>query len=144
MNIKTKLQQIANMLNEDKINWNDPYQKKYFIYYDYAGEELQTMCLNSMQILDIYCLDENFLNKAVNEVGKESIIDLFKNNYGNNEIQRLQSENNLLKQILREKAEESKHNTIYEISEKSYSKFLTLEKENDELKAKLNRIKEII
>jgi hypothetical protein len=80
-NLKTKaeLRQLAETLNcYRKINWENPDQKKYYIYYSYPGEMLQTMCLNDMKSMDIYCLDKDFLNKAIKKIGEKRLIDMIK------------------------------------------------------------------
>jgi hypothetical protein len=80
-NLKTKaeLKELMEELNGDKIiDWENPDQKKYYIYYSYPGEMLQTMCLNDMKSMDIYCLDKDFLNKAIKKIGEKRLINMIK------------------------------------------------------------------
>lgn len=82
-NINTyyELMNLAEELNnEKKIDWNNYEQEKYYLFYDY---EDKTVCQNwtrfSKEVGQIYCLDENFLDKALERIGKERLEKLFKN-----------------------------------------------------------------
>lgn len=80
--IKTyiELKKLAEELNEkNPINWNDDIQSKYHIRYDYNSNDLSMntnyhLCLQGA----IYCTDSVFLNKAIERIGKERLIDLIK------------------------------------------------------------------
>lgn len=76
LKIRTKLQRIADRLNNgEKIYWTSCSQPKYFIYYVY---NLKNIYLDTAYRLKsqgtIYCLDENFKDIAIKEIGKEELI----------------------------------------------------------------------
>lgn len=77
--IYIKLKNLAERLNNGKkLNWNDIDEDKYYIYYDYANEELREEYNNLNQNQGtIYCLDENFLEIAKKEIGEENLLKLF-------------------------------------------------------------------
>ena len=77
--IYIKLKNLAERLNNgENIDWNDIDEDKYYIYYDYANEELRKECNNVwMKQGTIYCLDENFLEIAIKEIGEENLLKLF-------------------------------------------------------------------
>lgn len=77
--IYTRLKDLALRLNKgEEINWEDEDQGKYYIYYDYEYIKLKcSRILGFKDIGQIYCLDENFLDIAKLEIGKENLIKLF-------------------------------------------------------------------
>ncbi len=77
--IYLKLKNLAERLNNgEKIDQNNIDKDKYYIYYDYANEELKEECNNVCRNQGtIYCLDENFLDIAKKEIGKENLLKLF-------------------------------------------------------------------
>jgi hypothetical protein len=81
-NIKTKgeLRELANELNgERKVDWDDGEQKKYYIYYNYSTHQLISVYDNVRRDQGtIYCSDKNFLNKAIERIGEEKLINIIK------------------------------------------------------------------
>ena len=66
--IKAKLNEIANRLNGGQvINWDSAIQRKYYLNLD-SGEGTT------------YCLSEDFLEVAVDEIGEQVLFDYMKNN----------------------------------------------------------------
>ena len=74
------LMDLADELNNgEKIDWNNLNQSKYYIYFDYDGEELtQDISWCYKEFGQIYCLDINFKRKAIERIGKDRLIKLFK------------------------------------------------------------------
>ena len=77
--IYIQLKNLAERLNNsEKNDWNNKKQKKYFIYYDYNKKKLKegynNMCRNQGTI---YCIDINFLDIAIKEIGEENLLKLF-------------------------------------------------------------------
>ena len=81
--IETKLKNIAERLNKgQKIDWEDRNQKKFFIHYDYNEKKLNynlSYLLKSQGT--IYCLDQNFLKVAIQEIGEDNLIKYFKEDF---------------------------------------------------------------
>lgn len=81
-NLKTKgeLRLLAEELNEDEvIDWNDDDQDKYFIQYDFHLKMLMREYNCDVQNQGtIYCLNETFLDKAINHIGEERLIKMIK------------------------------------------------------------------
>lgn len=81
-NIKTyyELMDLAEELNGDeKINLEDERQAKYFIAYSFCENNLvDSHSYKYKRIGNIYCLDEDFLEKAKERIGEERLIKLFK------------------------------------------------------------------
>ena len=74
------LMDLAEELNNgEKIDWNDNQQCKYTIYYDFEDNFLNRdnsyVCKEFGQI---YCLDGDFPEKAIEKIGKDKLIKLFK------------------------------------------------------------------
>lgn len=64
---------------EKKIDWNDGSQCKYSIYYNYEIDTLQRTCSFRWKDLDqIYCLDGNFKDKAIEKIGADKLKKMFK------------------------------------------------------------------
>ena len=78
--IETKLKNIAERLNTGrKIDWKDADKEKFYICYDYINKRL--LLDNGYWCKDqgvIYCLDENFLNVAKQEIGEDQLIKYLK------------------------------------------------------------------
>lgn len=75
------LKDLADELNGDKkVNWNDKNQKKYNIYYDFdSKKQLNYTTSHYIKYIgQIYCLDENFLDIALERIGKDRLEKLFK------------------------------------------------------------------
>ena len=80
MEIETKLKNIAERLNEGrKIDWEDGAQEKFHIYYNYDKKILEwyVRFFNNVQGA-IFCLDQNFLDVAKQEIGEDNLIKYFK------------------------------------------------------------------
>lgn len=80
LKIETKLKNIAERLNNGKkIDWGNHNQKKYYIYYDYYHDYIDFVYdLDNNYQGTIYCLNENFLDEAIKEIGEENLIKYFK------------------------------------------------------------------
>ena len=78
--IYMQLKDLALRLNDgEKIDWNNTSQKKYCIYYN---SDFKNLYINDYNVLkhigQIYCLYENFLIKAKEEIGEDNLKLLFK------------------------------------------------------------------
>lgn len=78
-----KLKLLAKRLSKEckkwPIDWLDPDQSKYFIFYDHIFEQLQIgFKASGKNIGAIYCTDELFLKKAIEEIGKKELEQLAK------------------------------------------------------------------
>lgn len=73
------LMDLAEELNKGrKIDWNDGSQCKYSIYYNYEIDKLQRTCSFRWKDLgQIYCLDKNFKEKAIEKIGEDRLKKLF-------------------------------------------------------------------
>ena len=74
--IRRQLEDIARRLNRgERIDWDNDDQRKYFIRFNYWQGiiELDNSFRQQFQGV-IYCLDKNFLNTAVQEIGEERLI----------------------------------------------------------------------
>ena len=80
--IKAKLNEIANRLNGGQvIQWNSAIQRKYYLELD---SEEPSLHLN-FSIIDkiegvTYCLSQDFLEVAADEIGEQELFDYMKNN----------------------------------------------------------------
>lgn len=74
------LMDLADELNGDrKIDWNDKEQEKYYIYYNTRDKSIDTINTYFFKGLgQIYCLDENFLDIALERIDKDRLEKLFK------------------------------------------------------------------
>lgn len=71
--VRRMLEDIARRLNKGKkINWNDCNQSKYFIYF---GENLICIssCCRYKHQGTTYCLNQDFLDVAIQKIGKERL-----------------------------------------------------------------------
>ena len=76
-----ELMNLAEELNNgEEIDWDNKEQSKCYLSYDFFNEEI---CLNiiygNKHLGQIYCLDKNFLDKALERIGEEKLKKLFKN-----------------------------------------------------------------
>lgn len=73
------LMDLAEELNNGKeIDWSNCIQNKYYIYFNVSVKELKTDYINySRYIGQIYCLDEDFLEKAKERIGEARLKGLF-------------------------------------------------------------------
>lgn len=78
-----QLKDIALRLNNgQEIYWDNGSQDKYYIYFDYIENEFGLTFANSMRSPSvIYCLDVNFLNVALDEIGAERLKQLLESRY---------------------------------------------------------------
>ena len=78
--IKAKLNEIANRLNGGQvINWDSAIQRKYYLNSDSGSLNLSFSLINKMEGTT-YCLSEDFLEVAVDEIGEQVLFDYIKNN----------------------------------------------------------------
>lgn len=79
--IKAKLNEIANRLNGGQvIQWNSAIQRKYYLNVDTGVSlGLSFSLINKMEGTT-YCLSEDFLEVAVDEIGEQELFDYMKNN----------------------------------------------------------------
>lgn len=77
--IYVKLKRLAEKLNDgQEIDWNNSKQEKYYIYFFKSDKKLiLTNTIGIQDIGQIYCLDEDFLEKAKQEIGEENLLKLF-------------------------------------------------------------------
>lgn len=80
MNTYYDLMDLAEELNNgEKIDWNDFDQCKYLISYNNKNKKLEiNNVLKIQDIGQIYCLYDNFLDKAIEKIGEEKLEKLFK------------------------------------------------------------------
>jgi hypothetical protein len=72
--------QLADELNgEEVIDWEDEEQRKFYIFYNHMSSSLG-LGLNPNNRYEgiTYCLDPNFINKAVKKIGEEKLIEMLK------------------------------------------------------------------
>lgn len=76
-NIETEieLRQLAEELNDDeKIDWENENQSKYYLTYDYLENTIYQQWEDTNKTAkNIYCLDEKFKDKAIEEIGEEKL-----------------------------------------------------------------------
>ena len=79
MNTYYDLMDLAEELNNgEKIDWNDNQQCKYTIYYRFKCDTLDDgIAYVCKEFGQIYCLDEDFLEKAIEKIGKDKLTKLF-------------------------------------------------------------------
>lgn len=76
--IYTQLKDLALKLNNgEKINWSDSTQHKWGIVLDNFKNILRCYAYIGQEVGQIYCLDENFLKEAKQEIGEENLRKLF-------------------------------------------------------------------
>ena len=70
-----QLEDIARRLNKGReLDWNDEHQYKWYITYNTIfGFTTYSVCENTTQGV-VYCLDKNFLNTAIKEIGEGRLI----------------------------------------------------------------------
>jgi hypothetical protein len=76
---KAELKAVADELNGDtEIDWNDLVQDKYCIYYNFSTKRLCTCNNFAQEIGQIYCLDEYFVDKAIERIGERQLIEMIR------------------------------------------------------------------
>ena len=79
--IKAKLNEIANRLNGAQvIQWNSAIQRKYYLNLDTGVSLILSFSLIDKMEGTTYCLSEDFLEVAVDEIGEQELFDYMKNN----------------------------------------------------------------
>ncbi len=70
-----QLKDIALRLNKgQEFDWKNVEQGKYYIFYDSVVKKFESgVCGTYRNLTEIYCLDENFLNVALEEIGEEKL-----------------------------------------------------------------------
>ena len=77
MKTYTQLKDLALRLNKgEKIDWTNDDQVKYYIDHETMKLDYSSSWLYQ-NIGQIYCLDKEFLNKAIEEIGEEDLKKLF-------------------------------------------------------------------
>ena len=73
--VRRQLEDIARRLNKGKeFDWGDENQYKWYIVYNTTfGFEIYSVSVNTIQGV-VYCLDKNFLNTAIKEIGEGRLI----------------------------------------------------------------------
>lgn len=79
MNTYYDLMDLAEKLNKGrKIDWKNKEQPKFYIYFSFKMNELfQSSVYTTKDIGQIYCLDKNFIKKAIEKIGTDKLIKLF-------------------------------------------------------------------
>jgi hypothetical protein len=81
-NLRTKmeLKQLAEELNNgEPLDWTNDNQIKYSIAYDHNAKQLRQTFETSYQFSgSIYCLDEDFLDKALEKINEDLLVDMIK------------------------------------------------------------------
>lgn len=79
MNTYYDLMDLAEELNNgEKIDWHNEYQCKFPIYYSFKCDTLdEGIAYVCKEFGQIYCLDEDFLKKAIKKIGKDKLTKLF-------------------------------------------------------------------
>ena len=73
--IYRQLKDVALRLNNNKDNDWSISQNKYYIYFDFNEDKFRLLndIVNGMSITEVYCIDKNFLNVAIEEIGEEKL-----------------------------------------------------------------------
>ena len=79
MNTYYDLMDLAEELNNgEKIDWHNEYQCKFPIYYSFKCDTLdEGRAYVCKELGQIYCLDEDFLEKAIEKIGEDRLKKLF-------------------------------------------------------------------
>ena len=77
--IYTQLKRLAEEINTEPIDWENEYQIKYAITYDYDKSKITQTNWTFVQAMNvIYCTNKNFLDIALERIGEENLLKLFK------------------------------------------------------------------
>lgn len=73
--VRRMLEDIARRLNKgENIDWFKCYQKKYYLGYSCINSKITRECRTTMIAEGaVYCLDENFLDVAIQKIGEERL-----------------------------------------------------------------------
>lgn len=79
INTYYELMDLADELNNgEKIDWNNEEQVKFYFYYDADNDSLNIYATNyAKKIGEIYCLDKDFLDIAIEKIGEDRLKQLF-------------------------------------------------------------------
>ncbi len=82
LKVKVEIKKIAEELNGDeKIDWDDDAQQKYFLIYNYGYSEFEYHHEYTWKSEGtIYCLDKKFANECVKRIGLERLENYLKRN----------------------------------------------------------------
>jgi len=82
LEIRNKLEDIVIRLNKGKIiNWEKCSQNKYFLCYDYRTNNILQLSTGIYSYQGVvYCLDEDFKDIAIKEIGEERLTRYLKGN----------------------------------------------------------------
>ena len=79
LKIYTQLKRLAEEINTEPIDWENENQSKYHIVYNHGTNYLLKLYITNMQSLgEIYCTNSNFLDIALERIGEEKLLKLFK------------------------------------------------------------------
>ena len=74
LTIHTQLKNLANRLNNGKkIDWNNIMKVKFYLGFNYEQNKIIYDSMEEFKDNSIYCLDENFCNEALKEIGEEDL-----------------------------------------------------------------------
>ena len=77
INIYMQLKRYAEEHNTEKIDWNNSYQTKFYLYYEIDGNlEIGDVCC-SKHIGQVYFTSEEIAEQAIEEIGEDNIKKLF-------------------------------------------------------------------
>ena len=73
--VRRMLEDIARRLNKgNKIDWHNEEQPKYSIRFNYyPGKIVLDRCFRQQALGVVYCLDKNFLDVAIQEIGEQRL-----------------------------------------------------------------------
>lgn len=73
--VRRQLEDIARRLNKgEDLDWSNPNQDKFQIYYAFRAREIQCETRWRDKVAGVvYCLDENFKDVAIKEIGEERL-----------------------------------------------------------------------
>lgn len=73
--VRRMLEEVARRLNKgEEIDWYNPYQEKYCIYYDCKRNKIDiATAIQTKAQGCIHCLDMNFKDVAIKEIGKKRL-----------------------------------------------------------------------
>jgi hypothetical protein len=80
-NLKTKaeLRKLADELNGDRvIDWENSHQDKYYLIYYPMTEHIEGALADDISCGNIYCIDSDFMEKAIERIGEQRLMDMIK------------------------------------------------------------------
>ena len=74
LTIHTKLKNLADRLNNGKeIDWNNFTKSKFYLSFNYGQNQIIYDDIQGFKDNNIYCLDENFKDEAIKEIGEDDL-----------------------------------------------------------------------